>query len=143
MPNVALRRPKLWLLKAVLAILFAQWLCGPMLVALADEPQSDPAGIATGDKSSTSDAGGNSFILTEPTDKTASDYAKNKKAFDDFQAQAAKEPLAVKLADNVGHLRIATNFSGRCSRDTWCSSCRPALPCSPAGWCARRTPAIS
>ena len=111
MPNVALRRPKLWLLKAVLAILFAQWLCGPMLVALADEPQPDPAGIATGDKSSTSDAGGNSFILTEPTDKTASDYAKNKKAFDDFQAQAAKEPLAMKLADNVGHLRISTNFS--------------------------------
>jgi len=111
MPNVSITRPKLWLLKAVLAILFAQWLCGPMLVALADEPQPDPAGIATGDKSSTSDASGNSFILTEPTDKSAPDYAKNKKAFDDFTAQAAKEPLAMKLADNVGHLRISVNFS--------------------------------
>ena len=35
----------------------------------------------------------------EPTDKTAPDYAQNKKAFDEYQAQAAKEPLAVKLAD--------------------------------------------
>jgi ammonium transporter, Amt family len=48
-------------------------------------------------------------VVTAPTDKTAPDYAKNKKAYDDFQAQAAKEPLAMKLADNVGHLRIATN----------------------------------
>src|SRR6202035_2569572 len=52
-----------------------------------------------------------SFILTEPTDKTAPDYAKNKKAFDDFQLQAVKEPLAMKLADNVGHLRLSVNFS--------------------------------
>ena len=35
----------------------------------------------------------------------------NKKAFDDYQAQAAKEPLAVKLADSVGHVRVATNFA--------------------------------
>lgn len=111
MPNVSLTRPKPWLLKVVLAILFAQWLCGPVIAAFADEPQPDPAGIATGDKTSTSDAGGNSFILTEPTDKTAPDYAKNKKAFDDFQLQAVKEPLAMKLADNVGHLRISVNFS--------------------------------
>jgi Amt family ammonium transporter len=57
------------------------------------------------------DAGGNSFVVTEPTDKTAPDYAANKKAFDDYQAQAAKEPLAVKLADSVGHVRVATNFA--------------------------------
>ncbi len=111
MPNVSLTRPKLWLLKAVLAIVLAQWLCGPVIAAFADEPQPDPAGIATGDKTSTSDAGGSSFVLTEPTDKTAPDYAKNKKAFDDFQLQAVKEPLAMKLADNVGHLRISVNFS--------------------------------
>ncbi len=35
----------------------------------------------------------------------------NKKAFDDYQAQSAKEPLAVKLADSVGHVRVATNFA--------------------------------
>ena len=49
MPNVSLTRPKLWLLKAVLAIVLAQWLCGPVIAAFADEPQPDPAGIATGD----------------------------------------------------------------------------------------------
>jgi ammonium transporter, Amt family len=73
--------------------------------------QPDPAGTATGDKSSAQDAAGNPFVVPEPTDKTAPDYAKSKKDFDDYQAQAAREPLAMKLADNVGHVRIATNFS--------------------------------
>ncbi len=76
-----------------------------------DAPKPDPAGIATGDRSSATDAAGNSFVVTEPTDKTSPDYAKNKKEFDDYQALAAKEPLAVKLADDVGHLRIGTNFA--------------------------------
>jgi Amt family ammonium transporter len=111
MVHVSARRPRQWLLKAVVAMLFAQWLAGPVIIARADEPQSDPAGIATGDKTSTSDAAGNAFVVTAPTDKTAPDYATTKKAFDDFTAQAAKEPLAMKLADNVGHLRIAANFS--------------------------------
>lgn len=111
MSTVSYRHPRQWLIKVVLAILFAQWLAGPAIVARADEPQPDPAGIATGDKTTTFDAGGNSFVVTEPTDKTAPDYDKNKKAFDEFQAQATKEPLAMKLADNLGHLRIATNFS--------------------------------
>src|ERR1700746_2870016 len=86
-------------------------LTGPVARAVAEPPQRDPAGIATGDKTSTSDAGGNPFVVPEPTDKAAPDYAKNKQAFDEFQALAGKEPLAVKLADHVGHLRIATNFS--------------------------------
>ena len=111
MVHVSARRPRQWLLKAVVAMLFAQWLAGPVIIARADEPQPDPAGIATGDKTSTSDAAGNAFVVTAPTDKTAPDYATTKKAFDDFTAQAAKEPLAMKLADNVGHLRIAANFS--------------------------------
>jgi Amt family ammonium transporter len=74
-------------------------------------PKPDPAGIATGDKSNAVDASGASFVVAEPTDTTAPDYAANKKAFDDYQAAAAKEPLATKLADTVGHTRIATNFS--------------------------------
>jgi Amt family ammonium transporter len=111
MPSVAYKNPRPWLIKLIIVILFAQWFAGPVIVARADEPQPDPAGIATGDKTSTSDAGGSSFMLTEPTDKTAPDYAKTMKAFQDFQDQAAKEPLAMKLADNVGHLRIATNFT--------------------------------
>jgi ammonium transporter, Amt family len=77
----------------------------------ASEQKPDPAGIATGDKTTAVDAGGNAFAVPEPTDKNAPDYTKNKKDFDDYQAQAAKEPLAVKLADSVGHLRIATNFA--------------------------------
>jgi len=79
--------------------------------AAAPEPKPDPAGIATGDKSNVVDAGGNSFVVSEPTDKADPDFAKKKKDFDEYQAQASKEPLAAKLADSVGHLRIATNFS--------------------------------
>jgi ammonium transporter, Amt family len=76
-----------------------------------DGPKPDPAGTATGDKSAAVDAAGTPFVVAEPTDKSAPDYAANKKAFDDYQAQAAKEPLAVKLADSVGHVRVATNFA--------------------------------
>jgi Amt family ammonium transporter len=76
-----------------------------------EEPKPDPAGIATGDKTAVVDAGGNAFIVSEPSDKTAPNYAESKKASDEFKAQAAKEPLAVKLADSVGHIRVATNFA--------------------------------
>ncbi len=72
-------------------------------------PAPDPAGIATGDKSSVADAAGNAFVVSEPTDKAAADYADKKKAYDEYQAAAQKEPLAIKLADGVGHLKIATN----------------------------------
>jgi len=71
----------------------------------------DPAGIATGDKTNVQDAAGNPFVVSEPADKAAPDYAEKKKAFDEYQAQASKEPLAVKLADSVGHVRIGTNFA--------------------------------
>ncbi|MGA9390703.1 MAG: hypothetical protein WBV69_09680, partial [Candidatus Sulfotelmatobacter sp.] len=76
-----------------------------------DGPKPDPSGTATGDKSAVVDAAGNPFVVPEPTDKTAPDYAASKKAFDEYEAQAAKEPLAVKLADGVGHVRVATNFA--------------------------------
>src|SRR5271156_6898326 len=72
-----------------------------------DGPKPDPSGASTGDKTSAVDAAGNPFVVAEPTDKSAPDYAANKKAFDDYQAQSAKEPLAVKLADDVGHVRVA------------------------------------
>jgi len=73
-------------------------------------PKPDPAGVATGDRTTVVDAGGNSFLVPEPTDKSAPGYEKAKKEYDDFQAQAAKEPLAMKLADSVGHVRVGTNF---------------------------------
>ncbi len=75
------------------------------------EPQPDPSGLATGDKTSVADAGGNSYVVAEPTDKTDPDYAKKKADFDEYTAAAAKEPLTTKLADSVGHLKIATNTS--------------------------------
>ncbi|MBI1813514.1 MAG: ammonium transporter [Deltaproteobacteria bacterium] len=76
-----------------------------------DQPKPDPAGVATGDKSSVVDAGGNAFVVAEPTDQAAPDYAQKKKDFDEYQEQAGREPLAVKLADAVGHVRIGTNMA--------------------------------
>ncbi len=100
--------------KIVRILLSVSMLVACMLVihpAFADEPKPDPAGIATGTKSDAVDAGGTPFVVPEPADTKAPDYAKQKKEFDEYQAQAEKEPLAVKLADTVGHVRIATNFS--------------------------------
>ena len=79
--------------------------------AAEESPSPDPAGISTGAAADAADAGGTSFVVTKPTDKTAPDYAKQKQDYDQYEAQAAKEPLAVKLANSVGHVRIATNFS--------------------------------
>src|SRR5579862_5577859 len=95
-----------------LTIVFAiATIAGSSTVCLADEPKPDPAGIATGDRTAAVDAGGNSFVVAEPTDKNDPDFAAKKKAFDEYQAAAAKEPLAIKLADSVGHVRVATNFA--------------------------------
>ena len=109
----------------------------------AREPQPDPAGIATGGKADAIDAAGNAFVVTEPTDTKASDYAEKKKQYQEYKEQAAKEPLALKLADTVGHVRIATNFSWTLITGYLVLFMQAGLPFSPAGWCARRTPAIS
>jgi hypothetical protein len=51
----------------------------------ADEaPKPDPAGIATGDKTTAVDAGGTSFTVAAPTDKNSPDYNKNKKDYEDY-----------------------------------------------------------
>jgi ammonium transporter, Amt family len=80
----------------------------------ADDPKPDPAGTATG---VAADVPG--FVVSAPTDLSADDmkdkdkakaFADAKKAADDYTKQAAAEPLAVKLADNVGHNRVAINF---------------------------------
>src|ERR1700729_351951 len=113
------RRPPLMpmrfsLLRSGAVILLAvtmTMLAGLPARAFADEPKPDPSGATTGDKTTAVDAAGNPFVVAEPTDKSAPDYAANKKAYDDYQAQVAKEPLAVKLADSVGHVRVATNFA--------------------------------
>ncbi len=94
-----------------LVFVAAAMCAGSLTICLADDPKPDPAGIVTGDKTTAMDAGGNPFVVAEPTDKTDPDYAAKKKAFDEYQTQAAKEPLALKLADSVGHVRVATNFA--------------------------------
>lgn len=99
------------LARLTLVLLFTTLLAGAMQVCRADQPQRDPAGTATGDKTSVQDAGGTPFVVSAPTDKTAPDYAKKLAEYNAYQAQVAKEPLATKLADSVGHLRIATNFA--------------------------------
>jgi Amt family ammonium transporter len=82
---------------------------------MADDPKPDPAGTATG---TISDVPG--FIVNAPADLSAEDkkdaakmkaYDDAKKAADDYASQAKLEPLAVKLADGVGHNRVAINFT--------------------------------
>jgi ammonium transporter, Amt family len=111
MRHSSIRRSIKWTSKTFIVLVLAQFLCGSLGLAFADQSKPDPAGTATGDKSSVADAAGNPFVVPEPTDKSAPDYAKAKKDFDDFQSQATKEPLAIKLADGVGHVRVAANFS--------------------------------
>ena len=96
---------------AGIAVAFAVALAAGAPCPAADEPKPDPAGIATGDRSVVYDAGGTAFVPAEPTDTAAEDYKDKKAAFDEYRAQAEKEPLVTRLADAVGHLRIATNFA--------------------------------
>src|SRR5262249_48042429 len=79
--------------------------------AATPEPKPDPAGTVTGDRYNVFNAAGDPFMISEPTDKSDPDYAKKRKEFDEFQAQAAKEPLTLRLANGVGRVRIATNFT--------------------------------
>ncbi len=80
----------------------------------ADDPKPDPNGGSTG---VAADVPG--FVVTAPAELSADDkkdkdkvkaYDEAKKAFDDYTKQSSVEPLAVKLADNVGHNRVAINF---------------------------------
>ena len=93
-------------------LLLAACILAAMMPCMAQQqPQRDPAELITGDKTTALNGAGNAFVVAEPTDKTAPDYAQKKADFDNYQGQAAKEPLAVKLADSVGHIRVATNFA--------------------------------
>ncbi len=94
------------LVVAAMVVAACSSICGA-----AAEPKPDPAGVVTGDRTSVFDAGGTSFVVAEPTDKAAPDYAQKEKDYQEFQAAVAKEPLAMKLADAVGHVRLGTNFA--------------------------------
>ena len=93
-----------------LAIGLAAVFCLSQINVAAQGPKADPAGTATGDRTSVVDAAGNPFVVAAPTDPSAPDYATAKKNYDEYQAELSKEPLAAKLADSVGHVRVATNF---------------------------------
>jgi Amt family ammonium transporter len=99
------------LVRVLIALICAQLWFGAATIVFADQTKPDPAGTATGDRTSAVDAAGNPFVVPEPTDPSAPDYAESKKAYDAYVAQSAKEPLALKLADDVGHVRVASNFS--------------------------------
>jgi Amt family ammonium transporter len=87
-------------------------------------PKGDPNGTATGDESAAIDSGGTAFQVADPGKapdakefkdpaeykKAKEDYDKKKKDFDEYTAQIAKEPLALKLAKAVGHNRVSVNM---------------------------------
>ena len=85
------RSPRRWL--GVFALFIAVSGIPAPVRAQSAPPQPDPTGAATGDRTSVTDAAGTAFVGTDPA----------------FKDLAAKEPLAMKLADGVGHIKIATN----------------------------------
>ncbi len=102
------------------ALLGAALFCCTLQPALrADEaPKPDPSGTATGLAADAQSPNG-SFLVSAPAELSTSDrqdpaklkvYQDAKKASDDFASQSKLEPLAVKLADSVGHNRVAINF---------------------------------
>jgi ammonium transporter, Amt family len=98
--------------KRIAALLLTTFVfCLLAIPVIAQTPAPDPAGLTTGDKGAAVDGAGNAFVVSEPTDNSAPDYATKLKEYEDFKAQAGKEPLAMKLADTVGHVRIGSNFS--------------------------------
>ena len=80
-------------------------------------PTPDPAGTATGDKTTVSDAGGTNFVPTAP-DKSDLEYDAKQKAFDQkdldkYNATVKTDAgaLTEKLANTVGHVKVATNMA--------------------------------
>src|SRR5271154_4975345 len=102
-----------WLRVSLLGLALCCSLGAPKM--WADDPKPDPNGGATGVAADVP-----SFVVTAPSDLSADDkkdkdkvkaFDDAKKAFDDYTKQASVEPLAVKLADGVGHNRVAINFT--------------------------------
>ncbi len=87
--------------------------------AASTEPTPDAQGYATGAAGDAADASNTHFVISAPTELTGDDlkdtnkvatYKDAKKQFDDYTAQSKAEPLAMRLADDVGHNRVAINF---------------------------------
>src|SRR5258706_11935773 len=92
----------------------------PAAAAPADTtPKPDARGYSTGAASDAASADNTPFVPVAPTDLSDDDkkdpakvkaYSDAKKALDDYTTQAKVEPLAVRLADSVGHNRVSINF---------------------------------
>lgn len=65
----------------------------------------DAGGYKTGNAADVMDAEGNKFVVPEPPKGAKPAEVK---AYQAFQAQAKREPLAMKLADAVGQNRVAS-----------------------------------
>ena len=91
MRSFSVRRSRHVLRWAAVGVFLVGMLSGPAVVAGAPiDPPPDPAGIATGDKSTAVDGAGNAFVVSEPTDRADPDYAAKKKAFDEYQAARSR-----------------------------------------------------
>ena len=77
-----------WEVSRRAACILALAACGALLApCYAEDPKPDPAGTVTGDKSDAADAGGTSFVVSAPTDKSDPDFARKQTEFEEFQAQ--------------------------------------------------------
>src|SRR6201993_1076249 len=106
------------MIKRLLYIAAIAGLCCTWSVRAGD-PKPAPSGHSTGAAGDAAAADGTTFVVSEPTALAGDDlkdtnkvatYTAAKAAFDAFTAQSKTEPLAVKLADSVGHNRVAINF---------------------------------
>lgn len=70
----------------------------------------DPAGNQTGTAADVQNAQGAGLVVPKPEDPSAPDYAAKLQAHETYNTQAAREPLAVQLADAVGQNRVAINL---------------------------------
>jgi hypothetical protein len=88
MQSVARRLRGSLLLRGAAMLLAMAMLGGMLSPCFADQgPTPDPSGTATGDRTTTTDAAGNPFVVPGPPDPTAPDYAQKKKDYDEYQAQ--------------------------------------------------------
>jgi Amt family ammonium transporter len=90
--------------------LVAVLVIGQRVHAADQAPKPDPTGTATGSRWTVFDASGAPFMVAPPANAAAPDYESEKNAYEAFQADAAREPLTMRLADAVGHARIGLNF---------------------------------
>ena len=101
-----------------LLVFLALWLASTASPARGADAVPDPSGLNTGLSTDAQSPLG-AFVVSPPPELSQQDkldtnklaaYQAAQKAFDDYTAQAKTEPLAVKLADSVGHNRVAINF---------------------------------